>query len=162
MVRWFKIVGDQYLGFWFLGLVLFALQEVPYLVMPLFRLDSNPIMTMPESSAVLDVCEKILGSLCVASMTFIVQKDAVLFRVGEGMHKVGFIFAAVVLLLNYIGWLFYFNGCQSIPVMMIFIVALPPLYYVFIGLWRQNWVLFVVGIAFEAVHFIHVWGNLNM
>ena len=35
MVRWIKIFGNQYLGFWALGLVLFALQEIPYLLMPL-------------------------------------------------------------------------------------------------------------------------------
>ncbi len=30
MVRWFKLMGDQYFGFWALGLVLFAFQEIPY------------------------------------------------------------------------------------------------------------------------------------
>ena len=36
MVRWIKLFRDQYLGFWALGLLLFALQEVPYMVMPIF------------------------------------------------------------------------------------------------------------------------------
>ena len=36
MVRWIKLFGNQYLGFWVLGLVLFALQEIPYMLMPLF------------------------------------------------------------------------------------------------------------------------------
>ena len=31
MVRWFKLLGNQYLGFWILGLVLFAIQEIPYM-----------------------------------------------------------------------------------------------------------------------------------
>ena len=50
MVRWFKLFGDQYLGFWGLGLVLFVLQEVPYIVMPFFPLETNPIMQMTETS----------------------------------------------------------------------------------------------------------------
>ena len=73
MVRWLKLFGDQYFGFWILGLVLFAIQEIPYMVMPLFHLETNPIMNMAESSAALDVCEKILGSLCIALMIFVVQ-----------------------------------------------------------------------------------------
>ena len=68
MVRWFKIAGNQYLGFWALGLILFALQEIPYMLMPLFHPDPNPIMTMAETSALLDACEKVLGSLCIALM----------------------------------------------------------------------------------------------
>ena len=162
MVKWFKIFGDQYVGFWFLGLVLFALQEVPYMVMPFFRLDRNPIMTMQESSVVLDICEKIFGSLCIVLMTFMIQADVPFFRIGKGYSRVGFVLAAAVLVLNYIGWLFYFNGHQSIGVMLFFLVVLPPLYYVFIGLWRQNWMLFGVGIVFGIVHFLHVYGNLRM
>ena len=81
MVRWLKLFGDQYFGFWILGLVLFAIQEIPYMVMPLFHLETNPIMNMAESSAALDACEKILGSLCIALMIFVVHKDAVLFSI---------------------------------------------------------------------------------
>ncbi len=69
MVKWVKLFGNQYIGFWFLGLVLFALQEVPYMLMPLFKLENNPIMNMRESSAALDACEKILGILCIVIMT---------------------------------------------------------------------------------------------
>ena len=50
MVRWIRLFRDQYFGFWVLGLVLFALQEIPYMVMPLFHLETNPIMNMTETS----------------------------------------------------------------------------------------------------------------
>ena len=46
MVRWIKLFRDQYLGFWALGLLLFALQEIPYMVMPMLHLETNPIMNM--------------------------------------------------------------------------------------------------------------------
>lgn len=150
------------MGFWILGLLLFALQEVPYMVMPLFKLENNPIMNMQESSMILDIIEKILGSLCVVIMTFIVQKNASLFSVESGISKLGFIMAVVVLLLNFFGWGLYFCGYQSLEMMMFFIVVLPPLYYVCIGLWRENRVLLVTGALFEIVHFIHVYGNLKM
>lgn len=162
MVRWARIFGDQYLGFWILGIVLFALQEVPYMVMPSLNLENNPIMNMLESSVILDVFEKISGSACIVIMTFIVREHAPLFSVGSGIHKAGFLFAAAVLLLNFIGWGLYFSGHQSPGTMMFFIVALPPLYYAGIGLWRGNWPLLIAGIIFEAVHVIHVYGNLRM
>lgn len=162
MVRWCKLFGEQYFGFWILGLVLFALQEVPYMVMPLFSLENNPIMNMQESSVFLDVCEKVFGSLCIAVMTFIVHRHVGFFDIGNGINRIGFISAVIVLLLNYLGWMLYFNGHQSTGMMMFFIVVLPPLYYVCIGIWRQNLILLITGIIFEVIHFIHVSGNLKM
>lgn len=161
MIRWIKLFGNQYLGFWALGLAFFAIQEIPYMLMPLFHPETNPIMNMTETSAVLDVCEKILGSLCIALMVFIVHKDASLFSVADGREKLFFVLAMVVLLANFFGWTLYFAGHQSVFVMMLFIVALPPLYYVAIGLWRQNTPLTVTGALFLAVHFLHVLGNLR-
>ena len=120
MVRWFKLFGDQYFGFWVPGVVLFAIQEIPYMVMPLFRLETNPIMNMVETSAALDVCEKVLGSLCIALMLFVVHKDAVLFSISEWREKLYFTLALIVLLANFFGWGLYFAGHQSVFVMMLF------------------------------------------
>lgn len=162
MFKFFKIFGNQYLGFWILGLALFVIQEIPYMVMPLFKLETNPIMNMKESSMILEAAEKILGSLCIALMIFIVHKDSRLFSIADGREKLFFIFTVSVLLLNFIGWAFYFAGHQSVFVMMFFIVVMPPLYYVFIGLWRNNIILTVTGAIFLIVHFVHVLGNLRL
>ena len=161
MVHWFKLFGTQYLGFWVEGLVLFAVQEIPYMLMPLFRLDSNAIMNMPETSVTLDRFEKIFGSLCIAMMAFVIHKNAVFFSVANGRERLFFTVAVVILLANFFGWALYFTGHQSIFVMMFFIVTMPPLYYVAIGLWRQNTPLAVTGAVFLAVHFFHVLGNLK-
>lgn len=88
MFKFFRLFSDLYLGFWVLGLVLFAVQEIPYMVMPLLKLRSNPIMNMKESSVILDICEKILGSSCIALMTFVVHKDSQLFSVTDGKEKI--------------------------------------------------------------------------
>lgn len=162
MFRFVKIFGNQYLGFWIFGLILFAVQEIPYMVMPLLKLQSNPIMNMKESSALLDTCEKILGSLCIAFMAFIVHKNAELFSITSKNEKVFFCLAVLVLLLNFAGWILYFTGHQSIFVMMLFIVVMPPLYYVFIGLWRNNTILTITGCVFLIIHFCHVLGNLKL
>lgn len=162
MFKFLKLFGSHYLGFWTFGLLLFAVQEIPYMVMPLLKLQTNPIMDMPESSHFLDVCEKALGSLCIAFMLFIVNKDRNLFLPAQGMEKIFFALSAVVLLLNFIGWGIYFGGHQSVFVMMFFIVLMPPLYYFFIGLWRKNILLTVTALPFLIVHFIHVLGNLRL
>lgn len=162
MFRFIKLFGNHYLGFWILGLVLFAVQEIPYMIMPLFKLETNPIMNMKESSMILETAEKILGSLCIAFMMFIVNKNTELFSVADSKEKLFFILTVLVLLLNFIGWAFYFGGHQSVFVMMFFIVLMPPLYYIFIGLWRSNMVLTVTGGLFLIVHFIHVLGNLRL
>lgn len=154
--------GNQYLGFWVFGLLLFAAQEIPYMVMPLFKLQTNPIMNMTESSRILDMFEKILGSLCIAFMIFIVNKNSNLFLPAEDREKIFFMLSVTVLLLNFIGWGIYFIGQQSVFVMMFFIVLMPPLYYFFIGLWRENILLTVTAIPFLIVHFIHVLGNLKL
>ena len=161
MVRWFRIFGNQYLGFWVPGLVLFAVQEIPYLLMPLFQLKSNPIMQMSETSAALDLCEKVLGTLCIVLMVFIVHRDAKLFSASDGAEKLFFSLAVLALLLNFAGWVLYFTGRQGVFVMMLFIVAMPPLYYIFVGLWRRNLPLTVAGSLFLVVHFTHVLGNLK-
>ncbi len=162
MFRFLKIFGNQYLGFWIFGLILFAVQEIPYMVMPLLKLQSNPIMNMKESSALLNTCEKILGSLCIAFMTFIVHKNVGLFSVTSKNEKVFFCLTVLVLLLNFSGWILYFTEHQSIFVMMFFIVVMPPLYYIFIGLWRNNTILTITGCVFLIVHFFHVLGNLKL
>lgn len=162
MFKWIKLFDNQYLGFWVLGLLLFIIQEIPYMIMPLIKLENNPIMNMNESSVILNACEKILGSLCIALMIFVVCDEKKIFSVGEPRELLFFNISVGVLLLNFLGWFLYFTGHQSILVMMIFIVVLPPLYYVFIGLWRNNIILTVTGCIFLVVHFIHVLGNLRM
>lgn len=162
MVKLIRLFDNQYLGFWLLGLVLFAIQEIPYMIMPLFRLETNPIMSMQESSVFLNTCEKVLGMSCIALMTFIVDGDAKFFSVKSEKEMLFFCIAMGILLLNFGGWFLYFTGHQSILIMMLFIVVMPPLYYVAVGLWRNNILLSITGCIFLIVHFVHVLGNLRM
>ena len=162
MFKWYKIAGNQFLGFWVLGIFLFLLQELPYIIMPLFHLKTNPIMNIEECSAFLNICEKTLGVLCIAVMILIVQKDKPFFEYGNGFERFGFVAAVSVLVLNFFGWGIYFSGHQSATIILIFLVVMPPLYYTFIGLWRRNWLLLSIGSLFTVVHFTHVYGCLKI
>ena len=161
MTKWIKLIENQYLGFWSIGIILFILQEIPYMVMPFIKLENNPIMNMPETSMILNIIEKILGSLCIALMIFVIHNDMTLLSIGTGIQKIAFVSMIIILLLNYFGWMLYFKGYQSVVVMMLFIVFLPPLYYVCIGVWRENWILVYTGITFFFIHSIHTFKNLN-
>lgn len=161
MLYWVKIYGNEYFGFWTLGLLFFALQEVPYILMPLFHLETNPIMNMSETSTTLDLLEKMAGIACVGLMLFLVHKEETFFSVSNTREKFFFILAMAILVANYIGWILYFTGHQSIAIMMIFLVALPPLYYTAIGLWRHNTPLTIVSVIFFVIHAVHVYGNLS-
>jgi hypothetical protein len=59
------------------------------------------------------------------------------------------------------GWAFYFSGRQSLPLILCTLVALPPIYYAFIGLWRGNYVLAALGGLFLIAHSANVWYNLR-
>ena len=130
------------------------------MLMPLFHLQTNPIMNMVETSAALNTCEKILGSLCIALMIFVVHEDAVMFSISEPKERAFFEMAVRLLLVNFFGWALYFTGHKSVYIMMFFLVAMPPLYYMAIGLWRKNVPLAVTSVVFLMVHFMHVYGNL--
>ena len=161
MKIFFKLFGSHWLGLWFPALILFAVQELPYMLMPLIKPDPNPIMNLPEHCKPLAVAEGVLGSACIALMLLVVNKNASLFGTGEGAGRVFFILACTALALNFIGWGIYFAGIRTAAVMLIFIVAMPPLYYLFIGLWRENYILAGTAAVFLCVHFSHVFLDLR-
>jgi hypothetical protein len=160
MVKWVKLTQNQYFGFYALGLAFFALQELPYIVMPLIPLQTNPLMEMADKSAVLNVLEKISGISCIIALLFLVRGDARLFSLKSAKEVVFFVVAMLAIVGYFVGWAFYFNGYQSIPLMLCTLVALPPVYYAFIGLWRGNPLLAALGGLFLVAHLSNVGYNL--
>ena len=161
MVKWFRVTQNHYLGFFALGLAFFVLQELPYIAMPLIPLQSNPLMEMQDKSAILNIVEKVLGISCIISMLFLVRSDSKWFSLNTSRETVFFTIAMIALIGYYIGWILYFCGFQSIMIMLCFLVALPPIYYTFIGLWRRNYILVGLGSAFLLAHISNVWNNLK-
>ena len=160
MVRWLKITQNQYLGFFALGLAFFVLQELPYIVMPLVPLQSNPLMEMQDKSVLLNVIEKVLGVSCIIAMLFLVCGDSKWFSLGTSREKAFFVIAIIAIIGYFAGWIFYFVGFQSLPLILCSLVAMPPIYYTFIGLWRGNYILAALGAVFLVAHLSNVWNNL--
>jgi hypothetical protein len=46
MLKWLKISKRQYWGLFPLGFALITLQELPYIIMPLIPMNTNPLMDM--------------------------------------------------------------------------------------------------------------------
>lgn len=161
MVKWFRLSENQYFGFFALGLIFFVLQELPYIVMPLISLKSNPLMEMQDKSVVLNTIEKVLGVSCIVIMLFLVRGNAKGFSLSTKKEIVFFSVAMIAIIVYFIGWIFYYNGFQSLPLILCSLVILPPIYYAFIGLWRENYVLAVVSGMFLLAHISNVWNNLK-
>jgi hypothetical protein len=160
VVKWFRITQNQYFGFFALGLAFFALQELPYIIMPLIPLQSNPLMEMQDKSVVLNAIEKVLGVSCIIVMLFLVRSDSKWFSLSTSREKIFFGVAILAIIGYFIGWIFYYCGFQGLPLILSTLVALPPIYYTFIGLWRGNYVLAVLGGMFLLAHVANVWNNL--
>jgi hypothetical protein len=161
MIRWFRLTQNQYFGLFAMGFAFFVLQELPYIVMPFIPLQSNPLMEMRDKSMVLNIFEKGLGVSCIVIMLFLMRGDAEWFSL-RTTREIAFFGVAMTAIAGYfIGWILYYNGFQSLPVILCFLVALPPIYYAFIGLWRGNYVLAVLGGAFLVAHLSNVWNNLR-
>lgn len=152
MIYFSKLFDNYYFGFYLIGFLLFLLQELPYVVMAFIDLKTNPIMEMKESSKLLNILEKIGGSLSMMVMFFILTKET---------NDIGLILMIITLLLNYIGWFMYLKGYQTKWVMLLFIVMMPPLYYMSIGIWTNNMILVIISIIFLFIHFTHVYKNLK-
>ena len=161
MVKWFRLTQNQYLGFFALGLVFFVLQELPYIVMPLISLQSNPLMDMQDKSVILNVIEKVLGVSCIIVMLFLVRGDVKWFSLSTSREIFFFSIAMLAIIGYFAGWIFYCCGFQGLPLILCSLVALPPVYYTFIGLWRGNYVLTVLGCMFLLAHISNVWNNLK-
>ena len=161
MVKWFRIAHNQYLGFFALGLIFFVLQELPYIIMPLVSLQSNPLMEMQDKSVLLNAVEKALGISCIVVLLFLVHGDAKWFSLNTSREIFFFCVAMLAITGYFAGWIFYFCGFQSLTLILCSLVALPPIYYAFIGLWRRNTVLAVLGFVFLIAHLSNVWNNLK-
>jgi len=161
MVKWVRLSKNQYFGFFAPGLIFFALQELPYMAMLSIPLKSNPLMEMQDKSAVLNTIEKVLGVSCIVIMLFLVRSNGKWFSLSTKKEIVFFSVAMIAIIGYFIGWIFYYNGFQSLPLILCSLVALPPIYYAFIGLWRENYVLTVLSGMFFLVHILNVWNNLK-
>jgi hypothetical protein len=118
-------------------------------------------MAMTDKSAVLNALEKICGVACIVFLFFLVRSDTHWFPLSSAKEIFFFTVAMLAVAGYFAGWAFYWNGHQSLALILGALVALPPVYYAFLGLWRGNTPLAAAGCLFLFAHLGNVWNNLK-
>ena len=64
-----------------------------------------------------------------------------------------------MILINFIGWAFYYTGHQYGWLIVISQFAVVPLYYLFFGLWKNNYPLVGSATIFFIIHTVNGYMN---
>ena len=155
MLKFLHLFKHYYLGISFIGIIAFVIQEIPYIIMPLIKPESNPIMNMQNEIKWLEILQGIFGMLSMVLLMLIVRDDDKLIPVDTVSDKVFLLLAVFMILINFVGWIAYYLGYQYGWLIMISQFAVVPLYYLFFGLWKSNYLLVVAAIPFFVLHTIN-------
>ncbi|MCM1102145.1 MAG: hypothetical protein NC079_11150 [Clostridium sp.] len=159
MIKFVHLFKNYYLGISFIGIIAFVIQEIPYMVMPLIKPASNPIMNMQNEISWIEKTQGLFGVLSMVLLILIVRDDNTFLSVTTRKEKVFLTITILMILINFIGWTFYYLGFQYGWLIVISQFAVVPLYYLFFGLWKSNYLLVVTSLAFFIFHTMN--GYLN-
>lgn len=155
MLKFIHLFKNFYLGISFVGIVAFVVQEIPYIIMPLIKPASNPIMNMTNEIKWIEMVQGIFGALSMIFLMVIVRDDVKLIPRETIKDKMFFFVMVLMILINFIGWTLYYMGHQYGWLIVISQFAVVPLYYLFYGLWKSNYLLVGTAIPFFMIHTIN-------
>ena len=141
MIKFVRLFGNYYLGISFAGIIAFLIQEIPYMIMPLINPASNPIMNMQNEIQWIEKIQGIVGMLSMILVMLVVRSDNQFFSIATTKEKVCFAITILMIIINFVGWAFYYLGYQYSWLIVISQFAIVPLYYLFFGLWKSNYLL---------------------
>lgn len=125
MLKFVHLFKNYYLGISIIGVIAFVIQEIPYIIMPLVKPESNPIMNMQNEIKWVETVQGIFGMLSMILLMLLVRDD-----VNHTGHQYG--------------WLIVISQ-----------FAVVPLYYLCFGLWRNNYPLAGTSAIFFIIHTIN-------
>lgn len=159
MLKFLHLFKHYFLGISFVGILAFAIQEIPYMIMPLIKPESNPIMNMENEVKWLGTVQGIFGVLSMIILMLIVRDDVKAFSIVTPKERVFFIVTLFMIIINFVGWAFYYTGHQYGWIIVLSQFAVVPLYYLFFGLWKSNYLLVATAVPFFLIHTMN--GILN-
>ncbi len=159
MIKFVHLFGNYYFGISFIGIIAFVIQEIPYIIMPLIKPASNPIMNMQNEIQWIEKVQGLVGVLSMFLLMLIFRDDIKFFSLVTTKEKVFFSLTILMILINFAGWIFYYLGYQYGWLIVISQFAVVPLYYLFFGLWKSNYLLVGTTSLFFIIHTIN--GCLN-
>ena len=92
-------------------------------------------------------------------LMLIVRDDVGFFSLSTSREKAFFLLTILMIAINFVGWAFYYAGHQYGWLIVLSQFAVVPLYYLFFGLWKSNYLLVSVAVPFFLIHTIN--GVLN-
>ena len=155
MIKFLHLFKNYYLGISFIGIAAFVIQEIPYIVMPLIKPASNPIMNMSNEIKWIGTVQGIFGILSMILLMLIVRDDVKLIPKETTKEKIFLFLMILIILINFIGWILYYMGYQYGWLIIITQFAVVPLYYLFLGLWQRNYLLAGTAVPFFVIHTIN-------
>jgi len=155
MIKFLHLFKNYYLGISFIGIAAFVIQEIPYIVMPLIKPASNPIMNMSNEIKWIGTVQGIFGILSMILLMLIVRDDVKLIPKETTKEKIFLFLMILMILINFIGWILYYMGYQYGWLIIITQFAVVPLYYLFLGLWQRNYLLKGTAVLFFVIHTIN-------
>ena len=159
MFKFVHLFKHYFFGLSFIGIVAFVIQEIPYMIMPLIKPESNPIMNMQNEIKWIETVQGLLGILSMILLMLIVRDDVGFFSLSTSREKAFFLLTILMIAINFVGWAFYYDGHQYGWLIVLSQFAVVPLYYLFFGLWKSNYLLVGVAVPFFLIHTIN--GVLN-
>ncbi len=93
--------------------------------------------------------------LSMILLMLIVRDDVKLIPRETAKEKIFLFLAFLMIVINFIGWTMYYTGYQNGWLIIISQFAVVPLYYLFFGLWKSNYLLVGTAVPFFVIHTIN-------
>ena len=103
MIKFLHLFKNYYFGISFIGIAAFVIQEIPYIVMPLIKPASNPIMNMQNEIKWIGTVQGIFGVMSMILLMLIVRDDGKLIPIETTKEKT-FLFLMILMILINFWW----------------------------------------------------------
>jgi hypothetical protein len=112
-------------------------------------------MNMTNEIRWIETVQSVFGMLSMILLMLIVRDDVKLIPREMAEDKTFLFLMLMMLLINFIGWILYYMGHQYGWLIIICQFAAVPLYYLFFGLWKRNYLLVGTAVPFFVIHTIN-------
>ena len=120
--------------------------------MPIIKPACNPIMNMQNEIRWIKPVQGLFGTLSMILLMLVVRDDVKLIPRETAKEKIFLFLMIIMILINFFGWTLYYMGHQYGWLIVISQFAVVPLYYLFFGLWKSNYLLVGTAVPFFVIH----------
>ena len=116
-------------------------------------------MNMQNEIKWIAIAQSIFGMLSMVLLMLLVRDDIPIFSISTAKERIFFTLTICMMLINFIGWAFYYTGHQYGWLIVISQFAVVPLYYLLFGLWKNNYPLVGSATIFFIIHTVNGYMN---